>query len=330
MNNIIALAIPLFAVILIGFAAGMVGGRHVPTERRDLLWLNIFVVYFAIPALVFRLIARAPVEQLGSWGFVIATTFTTYLVFMLMFIAATLVGGERTGTAALQAASASYGNVGYMGVPLAVAVFGDAGAVPATLIVCFDSALMFVLVPVLYSLSDTEGGIAGAFARAGRNIALNPLIIALGLGVAAALAGIDLTGPVGTVVDATLMHLGNAAAPAPLFGIGITIARQYSLRTPMHFEVLVIATLKLVIHPLLLMTVLMMLGGFDPVWVNVAILLAALPTAANVYAMATQFDTYVEGTSSALLLTTTLSLFTLFVVMLLMAEGRIPFNLLQG
>ena len=330
MNNIIALAIPLFAFILIGFIAGLVGGRHASTERRDLLWLNIFVVYVAIPALVFRLIARAPVEQLGSWGFIFATTFTTYLIFMLMFVAASVVGREGPGTAALQSASASYGNVGYMGVPLAIAVFGEAGAVPATLIVCFDNALIFSLVPVLVSFSGPERGFGVALGRAGRNIALNPMIIALVLGAMSALGGLKLTGAVGEVADTILRLLGGAAAPAALFGIGITIARQYSIRSAMHSEVLVITVLKLMVHPLLLMVVLILFGGFDPVWINVAILLAALPTAANVYVMATQFETYVEGSSNALLVTTTLSLFTLPALMILMAEGVIPFNPFPG
>lgn len=330
LNNIIALAIPLFAFIVIGFLAGIVGGRHASIERRDLVWLNVFVVYIAIPALIFRLIARSPVDQLANWGFIIATTLGTYLVFMLMFVVASIVGRERTGTAAMQSAAASYGNVGYMGVPLAVAVFGEAGVVPATLIFCFDSALLFIMVPLLISVSRTEEGAAAALLQALRNIALNPLIIALLLGVIAAIVGIDLTGPAGKVVDSTLAMLGGAAAPAALFGIGITIARQYSLRSPVQHEVLVIATLKLLVHPFLVMLLMTMLGGFDPVWVSVAILLAALPMAANVYAMASQFDIYAEGASAALLVTTTLSLFTLPLMMILMAEGVVPFDPFPG
>lgn len=327
MNNTIALAIPLFAFILIGVVAGMVGGRWVQTERRELVWLNIFVVYFAIPALIFRLIARAPVEQLANWGFIAGTTLSTYIVFVLMFIVATIIGGVRTGPASLQAASASYGNVGYMGVPLAIAVFGEAGAIPATLIVSFDSALMFVAVPVLVGLSRGEDGLGASLAGAGRAVALNPLIIALVAGTIAATTDISLPGALGEVADQTLAHLGAAAAPTALFGIGITIARQFGTRSPIKWEVTVITLLKLVIHPLVVIVVLTLLGGFDPLWVAVAILLAALPTAANVYVMALQFDTYTEGTSNAILVTTTLSLFTLPLVMILMAEGQIPFDL---
>jgi len=136
LNNTVTLAIPLFVFIFIGFLAGIVGRRWVPTERRELVWLNVFVIYFAIPALIFRLIAAAPVEQLANWGFIAGTTISTYIVFVLMFVIATTIGRARIAPASLQAASASYGNVGYMGVPLAVAIFGDAGAIPATLIVC--------------------------------------------------------------------------------------------------------------------------------------------------------------------------------------------------
>jgi len=328
LNNTITLAIPLFAFIFIGFLAGIVGRRWVPMERRELVWLNVFVIYFAIPALIFRLIAAAPVEQLANWGFIAGTTISTYIVFVLMFVIATTIGGVRVAPASLQAASASYGNVGYMGVPLAVAVFGDAGAIPATLIVSFDSALLFVIVPVLVGLSRGEDGLASSLIGAARSVALNPLIIALVAGTLVAVTGISLPGVLGDIGGQILQSLGAAAAPAALFGIGITIARQYGTRSPIHWEVSIITMIKLVVHPFILIVVLALLGEFDPVWVSVAILLAALPTAANVYVMASQFDTYTEGTSNAILVTTTLSLFTLPVVMILMSEGKIPFDLL--
>lgn len=307
----------------------MVGGRTQALERRELVWLNIFIVYFAVPALIFRLVARAPVQELGNWTFIVATTVATYLVFMLMFVVAVVVDRCGTRTATLQGVSASYGNIGYMGVPLAVVLFGEAGAVPATLIVCFDSALVFALVPLLVSMSGSRESVGAALVRAGRDIAANPLIVALVLGAVSAGVGIEFSGPVGRAVDSTLGHLGAAAAPVALFGIGITMARQYGLHAQMHSEVLVISVLKLVVHPLVVLMLLALFGGFDPVWVSVAVLLAALPTAANVYVMASHYDIYVEGASNALLVTTTLALFTLPVVLWLMAEGHVSIGLFQ-
>jgi len=151
---------------------------------------------------------------------------------------------------------------------------------------------------------------------------LNPLIIALVAGTLVAVTGIGLPGVLGDVGGQILQSLGAAAAPAALFGIGITIARQFGTRSPIHWEVSIITMIKLVVHPFILIVVLTLLGEFDPIWVSVAILLAALPTAANVYVMASQFA------SNAILVTTMVSLFTLPVVMILMAEGYIPFNIL--
>lgn len=329
MNNTIALAIPLFAYILVGYVAGVVGGRWVPPERRELVWLNVFVVYIAMPALIFRLIARTPIENLTNWSFVAGTTLATYIVFLVMFFIATGIGRSRIAPSSLQAASASYGNVGYMGVPLAVAIFGEAGAVPATLIVCFDSALVFILVPILFGLSSSQESIGASLVQAGKAVVLNPLIIALVFGAIAATTQASVPGALGGILGQLLKQLGDAAAPAALFGIGITIARQYSTRSPIHWEVFIIALLKLIAHPILLIVVLALLGGFDLLWVQVAILLAALPTAANVYVIASQYDTYTEGTSNAILVTTTLSLFTLPLLMILLAEGYIPLDVFR-
>lgn len=313
LDNIIALAIPLFILILLGFVAGKV----MPNDARGLVWLNILVIYLAIPALIYRLIAAAPFQELTNWSFIVATTLATYVVFMVMFMIAILLGRAGVGTASMQAAAASYGNVGYMGVPLAVAFFGDKGAIPATLIVCFDSMLLFTIVPLMHGLQRRGGGVQGLLVGL-RSVATNPLIIALVLGALSARFQVSLP----SAVDETIGYLADAAAPAALFGIGVTVARQPLGHV--NWEVPVITLCKLILHPLLVLMVLLLLGGFDPVWIQVAVLLAALPTAANVYVMATREDSYVDGSSNSILVTTLFSLATVTGVLIMIAEDWLP------
>ncbi|MFV2092552.1 MAG: AEC family transporter [Hyphomicrobiales bacterium] len=311
MTNIISLAIPLFALIFLGLLAGKI----VPEDRRGLVWINIFVVYLAIPSLIFKLISKAPLEELVNWRYVAGTTLSTYLIFMLMLITAVLIGRASLRVASMQASAAAYGNVGYMGVPLAVAVFGDMAAAPATLILSFDTALFFMLVPLLQAADRPSASLGDALREGAKSIAFNPLILALVAGALAAATSLRLPAP----VDATIGYLAAGAAPAALFAIGVTIARQPP--GSVNWEIPVISLCKLVVHPMLVLGVMMVMGGFEPMWVEVAVLLAALPTAANVYVLATKFDVYTEGASSSILITTLAAVGTLSVLLLLISLG---------
>ena len=68
--------------------------------------------------------------------------------------------------------------------------------------------------------------------------------------------------------------------------------------------------MKLVIHPLMVWAAMTWIGGFDPVWVYTAVLMAALPPALNTFVMARQYDVYVERASNLIMAGTVASVFT--------------------
>jgi len=80
-NTVVSLALPFFGLILLGYVCG----KRLAYPEAGLKWMNFFIVYLALPALFFRLIAEAPFEKLSNWPFVIATTASTFTVFVLAF-----------------------------------------------------------------------------------------------------------------------------------------------------------------------------------------------------------------------------------------------------
>jgi len=83
---------------------------------------------------------------------------------------------------------------------------------------------------------------------------------------------------------------------------------------------------KLAVHPILIFLMLSLFGPFDRLWVDTALLMAALPPALNVFVFARQYDTWVEQASSAVLIGTLLSVFTLTSVMWMVKTGVLPFG----
>ena len=291
-------------------------------EKNGLAWLNFFIVYIALPPMLFRLIARSPFENLVNWPYILGTTLSTYTVFLIVFITTILIGRTNISKAAMQASVASYGNVGYMGIPLMLAVFGEKAAIPATLILCFDSLLQFIIVPLLQAVGGhVRGGWNSTLKRILVNVLLNPFILATELGFAA--SWYQYAPP--PAIDNMLRYMANAAPACALFALGVTVALQPLKR--INWDLPFITAAKLILHPLIVLGVLLLMGGFSPTWIQVAVLMAALPTAANVFVMASHYETYIDGTSSAILFNTLISLGTISILLIIRSTGHLPLAL---
>lgn len=319
MTDVINLALPFFGLMV----AGAVAARLFHIEERTGDRLNILVLYFALPAMIYRTVASAPYEQLLNWQFILATSLSTLAIFSAAFAFAVWGLRARIHVAGLQASAASYGNVGYMGLILSVVAFGEAAAVPAVLIFCFDMLIQFILVPLTGAIGTTAQGASKAElgGNISRSVLLHPFLVATALGAAS--AAIELQLP--TALDSFLEMMGRAAAPAALFALGITLARRRF--AGMNPEFPVIVGLKMFAHPVIVLAVLGLIGGFDPLWISVAVLMAALPTAASVYVFAEQFDAYLEGASSSILVTTLVSAVTVPALLYVIEQGLLPYGL---
>lgn len=316
MTELLALAVPFFALILLGWAAARLF-RH---GEEGLAWLNTFVVWFALPALIFLVVAAAPFEKLVDWPFLSLTGSVTAAMFFAMLLFSRYALGTPFVTATLQGTAASYGNVGYMGLPLAVAFFGPQAAVPAALVFCFDCALQFVLTAFLVTLGHAkteEAHWAATALRILKQVFGHPFIVATFLG---GLASAFAFKPEGALLTALEM-LMRAAGPVALFALGVTVGLRKLAITGREFPLLL--AIKLIIQPALALLVVRQLPGLDPLWLHVAVMMAALPTASNAFVLATQYATYREGASSAVVVSTALSALTIPMIVYAINAGWI-------
>jgi malonate transporter and related proteins len=151
-----------------------------------------------------------------------------------------------------------------------------------------------------------------------RQIAFHPFIIATFLGVAFAFSGLSLPSPANQLLE----YLARAAAPCALFAMGVTLALRPLKRVPRELGLIV--ALKLVVHPLLVYVILSAIGNFPPNWIYVAMLMAALPTATNVFVMGQQYGFWVQRASASVLITTLLSVGTVTALLYAIRAGLLP------
>jgi predicted permease len=316
MLDVLNLALPYFGLILIGFLCG----KYKKLPESGLAWVNFYVLYVSLPALFFRILSRTPFEELNNLPFVVATTLGTAAAYCVALLAARVLYRLPLRQAAMAGLSGGYGNIGYMGPGLTLAVFGTKAAAPTALVFCFDTIFLFTIVPVFMALTDgAKAPLWPTLGRVVREIALHPLIVATLLGVAA--AALHVQPPV--AVDGMLHFLESSAAPVALFVLGVTVALRPFNGVP--WELPTTIAIKLVVHPLILFALLMLFGPFSPEWAGTALLLASLPPALNVFVIAQQYDTWIEPASAAVMVGTTVSVVTLTAAMWLLASGTLTF-----
>lgn len=318
MNEVLSLALPFFGLIFIGFACGKI--RKIPSE--GLAWLNFFIIYVSLPALFFQLLSKTPIEQLANWHYIAATSFSTYAAYAFALLVGVIATRGNIRESAVIAVAGAYSNVGYMGPGLTLAVLGPAATVPTALIFCFDSALLFVLTPLMMAIGGTAKTSAGELILTIlKRIFLHPFVIATMVGILA--AAIQFRPPV--FIDKILTYLMQAAAPCALFALGVTVAQRAVTRIPR--ELVWVLFIKLIAHPIFVLLLLNWIGGFDRVWVLTATLMAALPPALNVFVIAQQYQVYVERASSTVLIGTLVSVVTLTTFLYLATHDLLPVNL---
>lgn len=318
MADIVGLVLPFFGMIFIGAVAARLA--RLPLEA--LGWLNIFVIYIALPALFFQLLSRTPIEQLTEWRYIAGSLAATFTIFCLMFAGSMIISRSGIAESTIKGLASAYGNIGFMGPGLVLLVFGPEAAVPMALIFSFENIMHFTLVPLLMALAgDNKRQIGVLILDVIRRILLHPFILAtLAGGLAAWMQFVPPT-PLARLLD----YLAMAAAPCALFAMGVTLALRPLKRVP--HELSVIVALKLMLHPLLCWLMLSLFGNFSDVWVYTAVVLAALPTATNVFVLAQQYGAWVERASASVLITTMLSVASLTGVIYLLVNGIVPADL---
>jgi malonate transporter len=311
MQPILAVTIPFFALVLLGYAAAQ--RRLLPESA--IAGLNAFVLYFALPAMLFRFGMNTPIGQLLN-PVVLGVSMLASLGIVAFTLAMTLSPQVPLKEAAFGALVAAFPNTGFMGVPLLTKLLGAAAAGP---VICAMLTDLFVTTSLCIALAqaqeaaDEGAGVRAALRKALAGALSNPLPWAIVGGAACSVLGWQLGGPVATIVN----MLADAATPVALFAIGAVLWRagQHAhTRTPPSRYVPV-AAIKLFVHPLLVLAlaaVARALGLPIGVFESTALVLAAsLPSASNVSLLAERYGAD-NGRVARIILSSTAAAFITF------------------
>ncbi|MEM5388471.1 AEC family transporter [Paraburkholderia phymatum] len=305
MLSTLEILLPVFALIFAGFFC----------RRRNLLGpaaaseLNRFVVWLALPALLFDTMAHSTWRQLDQPAFIATFSIACAGVFVVVLIAR-LASGRHLADASVDAIAASYPNTGYIGFPLGLLAFGKASLTPTTIATILVACVLFALAIVLIEAGlQTERTPHKLGAKVLWRLVKNPLIASPIVGVLVASAGVSLP----QSAETFLKLLSGAASPCALVSLGLFLAekRPTAEGSSGSATSLVLTAIKLIAQPALAWWIAARVFSLPAPIVDMAVLLAALPTGTGPYMLAEFYRREAHITSQTILLSTLGSLVSL-------------------
>jgi malonate transporter len=314
MQQIFLVTLPFFALILCGYLATR--ARLLPLGA--IPGLNAFVLYFALPSMLFQFASNLDVSELFD-PHIIFVYLLCALLMVFLTIVTSLRGGSNWNNSAFGALVAAFPNSGFMGMPILVSLVGAANVGPVVVSISLDMILTSSLCIALSRLGQSGDGRAiDAVKEALRGVMFNPLPWAVILGAICSATAFRFYEP----IDQIIKMFANSCSPIALFTIGAMLARPPattmvktdSISRFKLGDIHLIVFYKLILHPLLVLGVgysYTRLGfGLSPEALTVLVLVAALPSASSITVLAEKFDADSRRIAQIVLFSTAIAFLT--------------------
>ena len=268
MLEILAITAPIFILIALGFLS-VRGGL---VSREQIRGIGIFVINFALPALIIKALATRPLGEVLNPGYLLAYCLASLGVFALGFGVSRWLRGDDLQGSAISAMGMSVSNSGFIGYPVVAMLLGPTAALALALGMLVENLVMIPLALVLAEAGRQSGGAARrVVAEIARRLAKNPIILGMLVGLGLSLLEIRLP----PILLRSVELLAQASAPAALFVIGGTL---YGLKPGgMLADVGQVTLGKLVLHPLAVYAAFSLVPSVDPTLKIAALLFASAP-----------------------------------------------------
>lgn len=307
----ITTVLPIFLVILVGFIFAKKNKFSVEAEQL----INSYVLNIALPALLFLAVARADIEELTKWNFIITTLSGIFIAYILGLLFAMSIK-VKSPQSSLVAMASCYGTTGYMGIPLVILIFGTVSAVPSAIATIMHNIPAIMAVIITYGIMKQNGEkkvtIFEILKNAFFTIFKNPLTLSVLVGIFFVLLNIELP----KVLIKFCEFLGLAAGPTALFALGLGLAKlkiNEHLQIDKLLKILPVVFIKIIIQPFVTFVVgyYLLNMSIDDIYFKIAVVMSALPIGAGVYVFANKYEFYSKESSIAIIISLLVTLVTL-------------------
>src|SRR5699024_5898297 len=307
---------PMFVIFGVGFVAG-----YNSRFQQAATGLNDFVFSIALPCFIYISIATAELPESFPWHVWALALIFPAVFSILVYYGTRWLTPQHSRQAAPLSLSSSYGNVGYFGIPMTIALLGTDAAVPAAIVHLLHNLVFLIGYPVIrgnpHDTAESASRPASncsTLQRVGQEIltraVLSPVTVSTLLGITVAALAL----PVPEVVTGSIQLLGATAIPLALFSVGIAMHPALQSLRSGGLSLGLVATgilLKNVMFPLATLGLAWMFrDAMGSGWFGTVILMAAMPMSTSGYILSERYDASGDLAAAVLAGTTVLSIIT--------------------
>jgi hypothetical protein len=290
--DLLGLTAPLFLLVFVGYALSRWG--HWSKVVSDALTRFVFAV--AVPAFLFRLMSDFSRLPAVDARLLIAYFGGGMLTFLVARVVGARVFRMDGAQQSIFGVGTIFSNLVLMGIPLAKVTLGDASLPSVSLVVVFNSLLLWTLVTVSIEWARNRDLSLAGIAKTARDVITNPVVAGILLGTGFGFTGV----PLPRMLSETLGLMSQAAVPLSLIVLGMGLA-EYGVSEGWR-ESVALAALKLAGFPLIVYGIARLIG-LPLLETRSVVMLASLPVGANVYLMARQFGALEGPVASSMVIT---------------------------
>lgn len=305
MLDLISLILPIVILISVGFFAVL--AKAVSPQLVQAL--GIFVLNFALPALILNALLQQDLRQTLNWNYILVYGVGSLLTFGIVFAVARYFLRRPLPAASMAALGGSASNSGFVGFPVASLAIGAPALTALPLSMLVENIL---IIPLALAIAESTGrqgkSVSAVIGQTARRLARTPLIMAIVVGAVLSAAGVRLPMPLAT----TLGMMADAAIPCALLVVGGTLATLQV--QSVAGDVSLIVAGKLILHPILVALGFAWIGGVPPGLMVAGIILASAPMLTVYPIIGARFGQ--ERLCAAALVAATVAAFATMVVLL--------------
>lgn len=302
MLSIFLTVLPVFLILGAGYVLGRV--KYLPDEVADSL--NLYAMKIAVPCLLFMAMYNLDFRNAFQLPMLVSFYTGAITCFVAGIILSRIFWGRRPGESVAVGFCAVFSNSVLIGTPIVMLAFGEEALTPAFGIIAFHASSLYAIGMTTMEFAKQDGrSFLDTIKIAFSAVIANPLMIGILTGVAFNLSGINLFAPLEQALDMVRI----TAIPVSLVGIGIVLTR-YKISSEFS-EAIMVSVLSLGLHPLIAFVLSYHVFELDLIYVQVAVIIAAMPPGMNVYIFANLYQRALGLSASVLVIANIISVFTI-------------------
>lgn len=311
MLTVLSITSSIFIIIAIGFIT-VRRGLLEPSNTRA---LGVFVVDYALPALLFKALSQQPMAQVLNFDLLMVYALGSVSLMIVSLLCRCLIQRKGLQESAILTMGITVSNSAFMGFPIAQQIIGETARSTLAVYVSVENLIMLPVLITLIEISSQshEKGML-IFKAIIKRLMTNPLILSISAGVVFSIFELHL--PV--FLSRALEMLSGASAPVALFYIGCILAGL--CLKGMKADISSVIFGKLFLHPLAIYLMLLAFAFQNPVLKQAAVINASMPMF-SIYPLLNQKYGYEEFCTAAMVATTIMSFFTITLLLWIIQEG---------